>query len=84
MYMKKVVLFVVFLSIAFSTFSQQTNPSPSLTKQDYLNKSKKQKTVAWILTGVEPYLGATEGCGWSDQEYEEWLTALLQEQLLDP
>lgn len=39
---------------------------------------------AWILTGVEPYLGATEGCGWSDQEYEEWLTALLQEQLLDP
>lgn len=37
---------------------------------------------AWILTGVEAYLGATEGCGWSDQEYEAWLTALLQEQLL--
>lgn len=39
---------------------------------------------AWILTGVEPYLSATEGCGWSDQEYEAWLTALLQEQLLSP
>ncbi len=37
---------------------------------------------AWMLTGVELYLSATEGCGWSDQEYELWLTALLQQQLL--
>ncbi len=37
---------------------------------------------AWMLTGVELYLAATQGCGWSDQEYELWLTALLQQQLL--
>lgn len=38
---------------------------------------------AWMLTGVELYLNATDGCGWSDDDYERWLTALLQEQLLD-
>ena len=32
-------------------FSQQTKPSPTLAKQDYLLKSKKQKTAAWILIG---------------------------------
>lgn len=39
---------------------------------------------AWILTGVEPYLNATQGCGWSDDEYAQWLAALLHEQLLAP
>jgi AcrR family transcriptional regulator len=39
---------------------------------------------AWILTGVEPYLGATEGCGWSDTAYAEWLAELLVSQLLGP
>lgn len=39
---------------------------------------------AWILTGVDPYLGATEGCGWSDTAYAEWLAELLVSQLLKP
>lgn len=39
---------------------------------------------AWILTAVEPYLSATEDCGWSDEEYAAWLTTLLQDQLLPP
>jgi AcrR family transcriptional regulator len=39
---------------------------------------------AWILTGVEPYLGATEGCGWSDTAYAKWLADLLVSQLLAP
>ena len=39
---------------------------------------------AWILTGVEPYFGATEGCGWSDTAYAEWLADLLVSQLLAP
>ena len=50
--MKKIMLFVTMLIVAVSTFSQQTNPSPSLTKEDYMQKSKKQKTVAWILLGT--------------------------------
>ncbi|MEO5833375.1 MAG: TetR/AcrR family transcriptional regulator [Nakamurella sp.] len=37
---------------------------------------------AWLLTGVETYLGATDGCGWSDAEYSRWLCHLLQTQLL--
>lgn len=37
---------------------------------------------AWMLTGIEFYLSATDGCGWSDEEYREWLTSLLQQQLL--
>lgn len=39
---------------------------------------------AWILTGLELYLAATEACGWSDAAYTTWLTALLHDQLLDP
>lgn len=37
---------------------------------------------AWILTGVDLYLNATEGCGWSDTEYQQWLADLLETQLL--
>lgn len=37
---------------------------------------------AWMLTGIELYLSATDGCGWSDTQYREWLAALLQQQLL--
>lgn len=37
---------------------------------------------AWLLTGVETYLGATDGCGWSDDDYSSWLAELLQNQLL--
>ena len=37
--------------ISFTSFSQQINPAPSLTKQDYLNKSHKQKKTGWIFLG---------------------------------
>src|SRR5262249_45744270 len=37
---------------------------------------------AWMLTSVEIYLGATDGCGWSDAEYAAWLASLLVNQLL--
>jgi hypothetical protein len=33
------------------SFCQQTDFNHSLTQQDYLQKSKKQKTAAWILLG---------------------------------
>ncbi|MDO5712107.1 MAG: TetR/AcrR family transcriptional regulator [Micrococcales bacterium] len=39
---------------------------------------------AWMLTGVGLYLSATDGCGWTDEQYEQWLAALLQQQLLPP
>jgi AcrR family transcriptional regulator len=44
----------------------------------------RQRAVdrAWMLTGVEIYLAATDGCGWPDAEYATWLTGLLVGQLL--
>lgn len=37
---------------------------------------------AWMLTGVELYLSATQGCGWTEGQYQSWLAELLQRQLL--
>ena len=37
---------------------------------------------AWMLTGLEVYLAATDGCGWTDDAYAQWLGALLRDQLL--
>ena len=39
------------LMLATISFSQQNNPSPALTKQDYLRKSKSQKITAFCLAG---------------------------------
>jgi hypothetical protein len=49
--MKKIIMGTLLLLIATATFSQQTNPTPTLTKQDWLQKSKHQKTAAWIMLG---------------------------------
>ena len=44
----------------------------------------RQRAVdrAWMLTGAEIYLAATDGCGWPDADYASWLTSLLIHQLL--
>jgi hypothetical protein len=49
--MKKVITGIVILMLCHTVFSQQQTPAPTLTKQDYLQKSKSQKTTAWILLG---------------------------------
>jgi hypothetical protein len=49
--MKKAILLAILLVISAATFSQQIKSSPTLTKQDYLQKSKNQKTAAWVLLG---------------------------------
>jgi len=49
--MKKAILLFLLLAVAANTFSQQINPSPVLTKQDYQLKSKRQKTAAWVFMG---------------------------------
>lgn len=49
--MKKITIFTMLLVLSATSFSQQNNPSPTLTKQDYLLKSKNQKTTAWVLLG---------------------------------
>jgi hypothetical protein len=49
--MKKTIICAMLLIIATATFSQQTKSSPTLTKQDYLQKSKNRKKVARIMLG---------------------------------
>lgn len=57
--MKKIIPLIAFFTIAVAAFSQQTNPPPTLPKQDYLLISKHQKTAAWLLVGGGVVLSAT-------------------------
>ena len=50
--MKNIIFFLLLLMIAATAFSQEIDPGPVMTKQDYLQKSKTQKKVAWILVGT--------------------------------
>ncbi len=45
--MKSITL-IIMLAFSLSVFSQQTTPT---VNNDYLKKSKSQKTIAWLLTG---------------------------------
>jgi hypothetical protein len=48
---KKIAILLLLLAVSVTTFCQQNNARPDLTKKDYLKKSKNQKTAAWILLG---------------------------------
>jgi len=61
--MKKMISLAVLLAVAVTSFSQQTEPSPVLTKQDYLQKSKSQRTSAFILLGTGAALLAVAAPG---------------------
>jgi hypothetical protein len=49
--MKKIILCTMLMAMAATTFCQETNPTKPVTRADYLQKSKNQKTAAWILLG---------------------------------
>jgi hypothetical protein len=51
-FMKQVTTTLLLIIFSATTFSQQTDSPPTLTKQDYLKKSKSQNTAAWILAGA--------------------------------
>ena len=53
------------LLMTANSFCQQTDHSQSLTRQDYLKKSKNQKTTAWILLGGGIALGVAGPVLWS-------------------
>ena len=50
--MKKIFVLTSLLVFTTASFGQQVVPKQPLTQADYLKKSKKQKTAAWILTGA--------------------------------
>jgi hypothetical protein len=49
--MKKIISLAMLLIVSACLFSQQATPSQPLTHEDYLKKSKNQKTAGWILLG---------------------------------
>jgi hypothetical protein len=56
--MKKIIPLVLLLVISAASFSQQTTATAPAVKTDFLQKSKNQKTAAWILMGGGSLLGA--------------------------
>jgi hypothetical protein len=49
--MKKIMIYVLMLAFPVSSFCQKTDDSVPSVQKDYLQKSKHQKTAAWILLG---------------------------------
>ena len=50
-FMKKILLSVLFALFTAATFSQQISSTARIDVTDYLQKSRHQKTAAWILLG---------------------------------
>lgn len=67
--MKKLMIAILLIMICTSVFSQQTQNTNPLTKQDYLQKSKNQKIAAWALLGGGAALTAG-GLIWFGNEFE--------------
>ena len=50
--MKQIILCIMLVTLSAASFSQQTPiVKVPLTKADYLQKSKSQKSTAWVLLG---------------------------------
>ena len=50
--MKKTILFTILLIISATSFSQQTEPFKPVTKEDFLKRSKSQKTAGFVFLGI--------------------------------
>ena len=65
--MKKLTIFITLLLFFTTSFSQQTTGTAApKVATDYLNKSKKQKTAAWILLGSGIIMVIIAGVIWTD------------------
>ena len=49
--MKKIIISVMILIVSAQSFGQQASLYETATTNDYLLKSKRQKTTAWVLLG---------------------------------
>ena len=50
--MKKLIFLLSFTAATACCFAQETDITKPLSKNDYLQKSKNQKTAAWVMLGV--------------------------------
>jgi hypothetical protein len=49
--MRKFIIFMMLLNLAFNSFGQMKRQVPILTSDEYMEKSKKQNTAGWIALG---------------------------------
>ena len=66
---KQAIIFMALIAIASNSFCQQTTTSQPLTKEDYLTKSKHQKTIAWVMLGGGIAL-AVGGAIWAGSNWD--------------
>jgi hypothetical protein len=57
--MKTTIICTVMMAFAICALGQQDNSKPPMTSQEYLTKSKEQKTAAWISVGTGTVLLGT-------------------------
>lgn len=50
--MKKIIICAMLLIFSVTTFCQQTQPSTSFTREEYLKKSKTQKILGFVFLGA--------------------------------
>lgn len=49
--MRKIIICTMLLIFAVTSFCQQTKSLQQLTREEYLTKSKKQKSTGWVAFG---------------------------------
>ena len=66
--MRKLTIICLLVIFGTTSFSQETSSSQKLTKEDYLLKSKHQKTAAWVMLvgGVAIGVG---GAAWAASDW---------------
>lgn len=69
--MKKAFIIFILFVLSVNSFGQQSNRDIAKTKQDYLQKSKDQKTLAWILLSTGAVSSATGLIIGNNNFYEE-------------
>lgn len=50
--MKQLSLLIFLLAVAVTASAQSIETPQPLTKEDYLRKSRQQRTAAWVFSGV--------------------------------
>lgn len=50
--MRNYIASIIILFMVTAASAQQIEPTPALTYNDYLKKSSRQKTTAWVLTAT--------------------------------
>ncbi len=62
--MKKTAICLLLISLGGVTYCQQTPPAKQDTRNEFLIKSKKQKTTAWVLLGAGSAMMIVGGIEW--------------------